>query len=75
MAALERGTIAGAALDVTETEPLAPDDPLARAPNALVLPYLGSASWQAREAMADIAVDNLLSALRGGPMPHPAPAP
>ncbi|WP_372789438.1 NAD(P)-dependent oxidoreductase [Paraconexibacter sp.] len=72
-AALERGHLAAAALDVTDPEPLPPDDPLLSAPNLLVLPHIGSATHRARERMADIAVDNLLAALRGAPMPHPAP--
>jgi glyoxylate reductase len=71
-AALRDGAIAGAALDVTDPEPLPPDDPLLRAPNLIVLPHLGSATHATRRAMADLAVDNLLAALDGKPMPHPA---
>jgi glyoxylate reductase len=73
--ALERGAIAGAALDVTDPEPLPPDDPLLRAPNLLVVPHIGSATHRTRERMADLAADNLLAALEGRPMPHPAPPP
>jgi glyoxylate reductase len=69
--ALVDGTIAGAALDVTDPEPLAADDPLLTAPNLLVVPHIGSATHATRERMADLAVDNLLAALRGDPMPHP----
>ena len=43
-----------------------------RAPNLLVVPHIGSATHSARERMADLAVDNLLAALAGRPMPHPA---
>ena len=64
-AALERGTIAAAALDVTTPEPLPPDDPLLRAPNLVVVPHLGSATERTRTAMAALAVDNLLAALAG----------
>jgi glyoxylate reductase len=71
-AALRDGTIAGAALDVTDPEPLPPDDPLLDAPNLIVLPHLGSATHATRRAMADLAVDNLLAALDGKPMPNPA---
>ncbi|MDX6661539.1 MAG: glyoxylate reductase [Solirubrobacteraceae bacterium] len=71
-AALHAGSIAGAALDVTEPEPLPPDHPLLDAPNLIVLPHLGSATHATREAMADLAVDNLLAALDGNPMPNPA---
>jgi len=70
--ALRAGSIAGAALDVTDPEPLPPGDPLLGAPNLVVLPHLGSATRRTRAAMADRAVDNLLAALSGEPMPHPA---
>jgi len=70
--ALSDGGLGGAALDVTDPEPLPPDDPLLRAPNLTVLPHIGSASRAARESMADLAADNLLAALAGRPMPHPA---
>jgi glyoxylate reductase len=71
-AALHEGTIAGAALDVTDPEPLPADHPLLAAPNLIVLPHLGSATHATRRAMADLAVDNLLAALAGKPMRHPA---
>ena len=70
--ALETGAIAAAALDVTDPEPLPPDDPLMQAPNLLILPHIGSATHTARERMADLAVENLLAALDGQPMPHRA---
>ena len=70
--ALHRGEIAGAALDVTDPEPLPPDHPLLDAPNLLVLPHIGSATHTARERMADLAVDNLLAGLAGAPLPHAA---
>jgi glyoxylate reductase len=68
--ALRAGRIAGAALDVTDPEPLPAGDPLLDAPNLLVLPHLGSATYATRERMADMAVDNLLAGLAGEPMPH-----
>jgi glyoxylate reductase len=70
--ALEQGWIAGAALDVTDPEPLPADHPLLCAPNLVVAPHLGSASHETRAEMADIAVDNLLAGLRGERMPHQA---
>jgi glyoxylate reductase len=70
--ALQDGEIAGAALDVTDPEPLPADDPLLRAPNLLVVPHIGSATVRTRSRMADMAVDNLLAALAGRPMPYPA---
>ncbi|MGN6866764.1 MAG: 2-hydroxyacid dehydrogenase [Solirubrobacteraceae bacterium] len=68
--ALDAGQIAGAALDVTEPEPLPPDDPLLGAPNLIVVPHIGSATRLAREQMAELAVSNLLAGLAGRPMPH-----
>jgi glyoxylate reductase len=68
--ALRKGEIAGAGLDVTDPEPLPPDHPLLEAPNLVVAPHIGSASHRTREAMADMAVDNLLAALAGERMPH-----
>jgi glyoxylate reductase len=70
--ALLAGEIAGAALDVTDPEPLPADDPLLEAPNLLVVPHVGSATVRTRERMAEMAVENLLAALAGRPMPYPA---
>jgi glyoxylate reductase len=74
-AALHQGTIGGAALDVTDPEPLPPHDPLLQAPNLIVAPHIGSATHEAREQMAELSVDNLLAALDGKPMPHPVNRP
>jgi glyoxylate reductase len=68
--ALIDAEIAGAALDVTDPEPLPPDHPLLAAPNLTVVPHIGSATHATRERMADMAVDNLLAALDGERMPH-----
>jgi glyoxylate reductase len=68
--ALERGTIAGAALDVTDPEPLSPSDPLLGAPNLLVVPHIGSATHGTRRRMAELACDNLVAGLEGRPLPH-----
>ena len=74
-AALHDDQIAGAALDVTDPEPLPADHPLLQAPNLLVVPHIGSATHATRERMAHLAVDNLLAALAGEPMPHPVNEP
>lgn len=68
--ALHAAEIAAAALDVTDPEPLPVGHPLLSAPGALVVPHVGSATHAAREAMAELAVDNLLAALADRPMPH-----
>jgi glyoxylate reductase len=61
--ALVEGSIAAAALDVTDPEPLPADHPLLELPNVLVVPHIGSATNRTRERMADLAVDNLIAAL------------
>ncbi len=71
--ALTRGVIGGAALDVTDPEPLPRDHPLLGLSNCLVVPHIGSASIRARRAMAGLAVDNLVAGLAGLPMPAPLP--
>lgn len=68
--ALKDGTIWGAGLDVTDPEPLPDDSQLRRLPRCLILPHIGSATIETRQAMADIAVDNLLAGLHGRPLPH-----
>ncbi len=73
--ALCDGEIAGAALDVTDPEPLPADHPLLRAPNLLVVPHVGAATFGTREQMTALAVDNLLAGLDGRPMPHQANEP
>ncbi|MGH2916649.1 MAG: 2-hydroxyacid dehydrogenase [Solirubrobacteraceae bacterium] len=75
VAALHEGRIAAAALDVTDPEPPAADDPLLKTPNLLVVPHIGSATRTARERMADLAVGNLIAALDDEPMAHPVAPP
>ena len=65
VAALRDGTIAGAALDVTDPEPLPADHPLIALPNALVVPHMASATVATRDRMAALAAQNLLAVLRG----------
>jgi glyoxylate reductase len=68
--ALSRGTIAAAAIDVTEVEPIASDDPLLGAPNLIVTPHIASASVATRTKMADMAVDAVIAVLRGQTPAH-----
>ena len=68
--ALHAGEIMGAALDVTDPEPLPGDHPLLEAPGVMVVPHIASATHATRERMAEMAVDNLLAGLAGEPMPN-----
>jgi len=67
--ALSSGVIGGAALDVTDPEPLPADHPLLDFPNCLVVPHIGSATVPARRGMARLAVGNLVAFLQGEPIP------
>jgi glyoxylate reductase len=67
--ALRDGQIFAAALDVTDPEPMAPDDPLLTLENCLVVPHIASATSVTRGKMAAIAAANLLAGLRGDPLP------
>jgi glyoxylate reductase len=69
VAALRSGQIAGAALDVYEAEPaLAPG--LADLPNVVLLPHMGSATWETRTRMTALAAENLLAGLAGETPPN-----
>lgn len=59
--ALERKSIAGCGLDVTDPEPLPKDHRLLSFPACIVVPHLGSATIDTREAMARLAVKNVLA--------------
>lgn len=66
--ALAAGQIAGAGLDVFEAEPRVHPG-LVDLDNVTLLPHLGSATIETREAMANLAVQNVLAVLRGeGPI-------
>lgn len=67
--ALENEWIAGAALDVTQPEPLPRDHPLLTMNNVVIAPHLGSATRQTRYNMARRTADNLLAGLEGKPLP------
>jgi len=65
IAALKEGRLGSAGLDVFEHEPHVPAELMAL-PNATLLPHVGSATVETRNAMGDLAVENLLSFMRSG---------
>ena len=65
IAALQAGRIAGAGLDVYENEPLPASSPLLAMENVITLPHVGSATEATRQAMVDLATDNVLAVLQG----------
>jgi len=67
--ALADGTIAAAALDVTDPEPIDMKDPLLELSNCVIIPHLGSSSEQTRRAMAEMAAENLIAGLQDTQMP------
>lgn len=64
--ALRERRIFGAGLDVFEKEPTT-DNPLFHLENVVLTPHVGSATQATREAMADLAGDNVLNVLSGKP--------
>jgi lactate dehydrogenase-like 2-hydroxyacid dehydrogenase len=68
--ALANRVIAGAALDVTDPEPLPANNPLLKLPNVIIVPHVGSATIGTRTKMALIAADNLIAGVSGKPLLH-----
>ncbi len=69
VAHLQAGRIAGAGLDVYEFEPKVPEALMAME-NVTLLPHLGTAALEVREAMGMMAVDNLIAVLEGRAPPN-----
>jgi glyoxylate reductase len=63
--ALRNRWIAGAGLDVYEKEPICSSNALLRMNNVIILPHIGSATYQTRSKMARVAAENLLNILNG----------
>jgi len=68
--ALRSGRLFAAALDVTDPEPLPPEDPLLTLDNCIVVPHIASASRQTRERMSVMAAENLIAGLKGERLPN-----
>ncbi len=66
--ALQQGEIWGAGLDVTDPEPMSPNNPLLQLPNVCVLPHIGSATVETRTQMAIMAANNLIAVKYSNPM-------
>ena len=63
--ALKDGKIAGAAIDVYETEPPAADNPLLSAPNTVLTPHLGALTAEAQLRVAEEACQQVIDVLAG----------
>lgn len=68
VAALERGHLCGAAMDVTEVEPLDPSSPLWEMPNVIITPHVAGQSRLRIDQMTDFFCDNLQRYLTGRPL-------
>ena len=65
MAALDRGHLRGAGLDVTDPEPLPPDHPLLHRPDVVVTPHVASATFEAKRRIFRSALAQVVAVLEG----------
>lgn len=65
VAALKKKIIAGAALDVFQSEPIGKNNPLMKMQNVVLTPHIGSSTIETRKKMAEITVKNLIRGLQG----------
>ena len=63
---MERGRVAGAALDVFDTHPIAPDNPLLSLDNVVLTPHIGGATAETIERHSRMMADDILRYLDGG---------
>ncbi len=63
--ALNKGVIAGAALDVVDTEPMRPDSPYLGVKNLILTPHMAWSTKEARQRILDTSLENLKSFLKG----------
>lgn len=62
---LRKKIIAGAGLDVFQSEPISSSHPLAKMKNVIIMPHSGSSTVETRAEMAEITVKNLILSLAG----------
>ena len=73
--ALVSGHLAGAAVDVYSTEPMATDNPLRSAPNVVLTPHLGASTAEAQDRVGLEMAEQVLMALAGVTPPYAVNAP
>jgi D-3-phosphoglycerate dehydrogenase len=73
--ALRAGHLAGAAVDVYSTEPMAPDNPLRDAPNVVLTPHLGASTSEAQDRVGLEMAEQVVMALAGVTPPYAVNAP
>ena len=66
--ALGNGTIAGAGLDVQETEPPAQNSPLYTMDNVILTPHMGWKGFETRQRLVSILADNIKKFMEGNPI-------
>ena len=66
-AALTRGKVGYAAVDVASTEPIAAENPLLHAPNCIITPHISWATKEARERIMQMTADNVRALMEGKP--------
>lgn len=65
LSALQKGQIFAAGLDVTDPEPLPTEHALFKLKNVIILPHIGSATYEARRAMSILAAEKIIAGLNG----------
>jgi phosphoglycerate dehydrogenase-like enzyme len=68
VAALHAGEIAGAGIDVYDSEPLAPDHPLRKTPHTVLTPHLGYVTEDTYKVFFGDAVEDVLAYVDGAPV-------
>jgi glyoxylate reductase len=63
--ALKDKQIAGVGLDVYDDEPISTSNPLIHIPQTVLLPHIGSATFQTRSKMAEVSANNIVNSLIG----------